>query len=146
MYSVIPVKTGIQNKRKYSHCILDPRLREDDKRWFCIGLCVRTFHAILFTSCRRIVPSLGVGLRKELKFASFWVRNRIPLRRFGYGFLILVNAIVWLYSAWGLLDAYAISYPRESRLTQDIATNQLTLESLLHDQPQPVATGNAQVF
>lgn len=90
---------------------------------------------------------LGSGFTEgELKFASFWVRNRIPLRRFGYGFLILVNAIVWLYSAWGLLDAYAISYPRESRLTQDIATNQLTLESLLHDQPQPVATGNAQVF
>lgn len=82
----------------------------------------------------------------ELKFAGFWVRNRFFLSRLGRGALIGLNVLLWGYVFWGLLDTYAISYPRESRLTQEIATNQITLQSLEADRPQNIATGNVQVF
>ena len=41
----------------------------------------------------------------ELQFANFWVRNRILLRKIGYGTLIAINAGFWLFAIWGLLDA-----------------------------------------
>jgi hypothetical protein len=82
----------------------------------------------------------------ELKFASFWVRNRFLLARLGRGALIGLNVLLWGYVFWGILDTYAISYPRESRLTQEIATNQIMLQSLEADRPQNIATANVQVF
>lgn len=92
------------------------------------------------------VPIGGGFTEGELKFAGFWVRNRIVLKRVGYGALIAVVAVTWGYTLWGILDAYAISYPRESRLTQEIAANQVTLDNLQRDRPQNVATQQAMVF
>lgn len=82
----------------------------------------------------------------ELQVASFWVRNQTVLRRVGYGTLIGFGAIVWGYALWGLLDAYAISYPRESRLTREIAVNQQLLASLETDRPQDVSVSDVSVF
>jgi hypothetical protein len=91
--------------------------------------------------------SIGGGFTSgELSFASFWVRNRPALIRAGYGVLIAVNVAFWGYVIWGILDAYAISYPRESRITQEIAQDQLALEALQKDQPQNVRAGNVMVF
>lgn len=90
---------------------------------------------------------IGGGFTEgELKFASFWVRNRIPLTRGGYIALMAINALVWGYSAWGVLDAYAISYPREARITSEIAENEITLEALETDRPRGVQSGNVAVF
>ncbi|MBI4139186.1 hypothetical protein HY479_03485 [Candidatus Uhrbacteria bacterium] len=94
-------------------------------------------------------PNAPVGrgfTEGELKFASFWVRNKQALERLALGSLIVVNVAFWGYAAWGMLDAFAISYPRESRLTQEIASNQLTIDALERDRPQTVRTSGAQVF
>ncbi len=82
----------------------------------------------------------------ELKAASFWVRNGALLRRIGYGTLIGLAALFWGYSLWGILDAYAISYPRESRITHDIAVNQQLLASLQTEMPQNLSTSNVSVY
>lgn len=73
---------------------------------------------------------------QELQFASWWVRNRLLVTRIGYGVLIGLCAATWGYALWGLLDAYAISYPRESRITREIALNQQRLAALETDRPQ----------
>lgn len=82
----------------------------------------------------------------ELKLASWWVKNHPLVRRIGYGSLIGASALLWGYVVWSLLDAYAISYPRESRIVRDIALNQQRLAALQSDQPQDVAVSDASVF
>jgi len=82
----------------------------------------------------------------ELEFASFWVRNGPMLRRVGHGVLIALSVLVWGYSLWGLLDAYAISYPRESRITREIALNQQLLAGLATDIPQNVSLSSVDVY
>jgi hypothetical protein len=91
--------------------------------------------------------AIGGGFSEgELQFASFWVRNRIPIKKAGRTFLLVLDVLFWGYVLWGILDAFAISYPRESRITQEIAQNQLTLDSLQADQPQNVRSSNVMVF
>jgi hypothetical protein len=82
----------------------------------------------------------------ELQFASFWVRYRILLRRVGHGVLIALNVVLWGYGLWGLLDAYAISYPRESRITADIANDGFIASQFERNRPQNIQTGAASVF
>lgn len=82
----------------------------------------------------------------ELQAASWWVRNRITIRRWFRITLIALNVLVWGYVGWGLLDAYAISYPRESRLTLEIASNQQNLNRLMQDRPTNVGTSAVKVF
>lgn len=90
---------------------------------------------------------IGGGFSEgELKFASFWVRNRMALTRAGFLALIVVNVALWLYVLWGIIDAFAISYPRESRITSEIASNQITFDALEADRPKNVQTGGAMVF
>lgn len=81
----------------------------------------------------------------ELQFASWWVRNQIIVRRALHGVLIGFSALFWGYAIWGLLDAYAISYPRESRITRQIAVNQQLLTALQSDQPQNVSLSDVVV-
>lgn len=82
----------------------------------------------------------------ELELASFWVRNQLVVRRSVYGVLIALIALLWGYSIWGILDAYAISYPRESRITHDIAVNQQLLASLETDRPSDVSISDVTVL
>jgi hypothetical protein len=82
----------------------------------------------------------------ELQLASWWVRNGLVVRRAGYGSLIALCVLLWGYIAWGLLDAYAISYPRESRITRQIALNQQLLSNLEADRPQNITSADAAVF
>jgi hypothetical protein len=81
----------------------------------------------------------------ELKFASWWVQHGIQMRRFGHGILIGISAILWGYVLWSLLDAYAISYPRESRINLQIAINQQLLTALETDRPQDVSLSDVSV-
>lgn len=90
---------------------------------------------------------IGGGFSEgELQFASFWVRNRLALRQFGRGALIVVNVLVWGYALWGVLDAFVISYPRESRITQEIAQNQFLAMQLEANRPKDVRVGTVEVF
>ncbi len=82
----------------------------------------------------------------ELEAASWWVRNRLVIRRWFRIVLIVLNVIVWGYVLWGLLDAYAISYPRESRITLEIASNQQNLDRIMQDRPLNVGTSAVLVF
>ncbi len=84
--------------------------------------------------------------RNELQFASWWVRNRLMLRRWGYGSLIALCVIFWGYAVWGMVDAYVISFPRESRIMRQIAINQQLLAGLESDRPQNVDTSEVSVF
>jgi hypothetical protein len=90
---------------------------------------------------------IGSGLsEEELKVASFWVRHRIALRRLGYGSLISFAAIFWVFTLWSVLDAYVISYPRESRIPQLIAQNEVALAALQASAPQPIQPSEATVL
>lgn len=90
---------------------------------------------------------IGGGFTEgELKFAGFWVRHRIQLRQFGHGALITVNVLLWGFVLWGLLDAFVISWPRESRITQQIAENAFLATSLESNRPQNVQVGPVNVF
>lgn len=90
---------------------------------------------------------IGGGFTEgELRFASFWVRNRIVLLRALRIVLGVISVALWLYILWGLADAFLISYPRESRFTEEIASNQHTLSALEADQPKNVQTGTPLVL
>ncbi len=82
----------------------------------------------------------------ELQFASWWVKNRLLIRRIVYGMLIGLSVLTWGYSIWGLLDAYAVSYPRESRIIREIALNQQRLAALEQDIPQNVTLSEVRVL
>jgi len=82
----------------------------------------------------------------DLQAANWWVRNKRRITFWSRLILIVSNVLVWGYTFWGLLDAYAISYPRESRLTQEIATNQQILDRIEQDRPRNVGTSQVLVF
>lgn len=91
--------------------------------------------------------SVGSGFTEgELKFASFWVRNNAMVRRGVIIGLIVINALCWGYSFWGILDAYAISYPVESRIMQDIADNMFVAQQLESNRPKSIQANTVQVF
>ncbi len=90
---------------------------------------------------------IGSGLtEQEMQLASFWVRNRPLLKRIGYGSLIAFTSVCWLFVLWSLLDAYAISYPRESRISRVILQNQLALAGLQTSAPRPIEPSQASIF
>jgi len=82
----------------------------------------------------------------DLKYVNWWVRNEVRIYFWSRMALYAANALVWAYVGWGLLDAYAISYPRESRLTLEIATNQNILNRIEQDRPTNLGTSQVLVF
>ncbi|MSR84928.1 hypothetical protein EXS71_00590 [Candidatus Uhrbacteria bacterium] len=90
---------------------------------------------------------IGSGLsEQDLKLASWWTRHETQVRKFGYGCLIATSVLLWGYSLWSLLDAYAISYPRESRVTQAIAANSLAADTFTSSAPQPLQWSETKTF
>jgi hypothetical protein len=90
---------------------------------------------------------IGSGMSEdELRLASFWVRNRLLMRRIGYGSLIFFASVCWLFVLWSLLDAYAISYPRESRIQSIILRNQLSADGLAAAAPRAIQPSEVSVF
>ncbi len=90
---------------------------------------------------------IGSGFTEgELKFSSFWVRHELEIRRSARVLLIAINALFWGYALWGVLDAYVISYPIESRITQSIAENAFVAQRLQSNRPRSVQTSPVQVF
>ncbi|MEK7473284.1 MAG: hypothetical protein AAB668_00940 [Patescibacteria group bacterium] len=90
---------------------------------------------------------IGSGLtERQMRLASFWIRNRPLLKRIGYGSLIAFASVCWLFVLWSLLDTYAISYPRESRISRVILQNQLALAGLQTSAPRPIEPSQATIF
>jgi hypothetical protein len=81
----------------------------------------------------------------ELAMANWWVRNHWKLRRAGFAALSILAILLWLYIGWTLLDTYAISYPRESRISTQIAQNQLQMAKLQQDVPENLNIGSTSV-
>lgn len=91
--------------------------------------------------------NIGSGLsEQELQFASFWVRNHLKIRAAGFGLLAALSALLWIFVIWSLLDAYAISYPRENRIPRRIMQNALVTDSLLATTPKSVQISEVSVF
>jgi hypothetical protein len=91
--------------------------------------------------------TIGSGFTEgELQFASFWVRNQVIIRKVTYVVVIALNALFWGYAIWGFIDAYAISYPRESRITQEIAENAFIAQQLQSNKPRSIQTRSVTVF
>ncbi len=83
---------------------------------------------------------------QELKASIFWVKNEVTLFKIFRIAIYALNILVWSYVVWGLLDAYVISYPRESKFTFEIAQNQLLLTKLTTNKPQNISTSQVLVF
>lgn len=90
---------------------------------------------------------IGSGFTEgELQFASFWVRNRVKVHRWIIGILTGINVLFWGYAIWGVVDAYVISYPIESRIMQDLAENQFLSQEFESNRPRSIATDSPSVF
>ncbi len=84
---------------------------------------------------------IGSGLTdQQLTLASWWTRHGMNLRRLGTGTLIGVSVLFWGFTLWTALDVYVISYPRESRIMQVIATNGMPAETLAAIAPRSLQT------
>lgn len=82
----------------------------------------------------------------DLQKANWWVRHKAAIYFWSRTILIASNTLVWGYVLWGVVDAYAISYPRESRITLDIANNQAILNRIEQDRPGNIGTSQVLVF
>ncbi len=90
---------------------------------------------------------IGSGMTEnELQLATWWVRHRAQFYSGLRWFLIILNVILWAFVLSSLLDAYAISYPRESRIPRIIALNQLAASGLQANVPQPIQPSDVSVF
>lgn len=90
---------------------------------------------------------IGSGFtERELATASWWVRHHLGLRRFALAALVAVSVVTWGYSLWSLLDAYAISYPRERRIPVIIARDQFFPAGITQSAPQPLQPTEVNVF
>lgn len=90
---------------------------------------------------------VGAGFTEsELEFASFWVRNRTMIHRSIVLTLTVLCIGLWGYALWGVIDAYVIAYPVESRITQDIAENTFIARELERNRPKSVQASSVQVF
>lgn len=90
---------------------------------------------------------IGSGFtERELATASWWVRHHLGVRKAAIVTLIGISAATWGYTFWSLLDAYAISYPREHRIPELIARDQFFPEGIAQSAPQPLQPTDVNVF
>lgn len=82
----------------------------------------------------------------DLKTAAWWVKHKLALRRAGYGTLIALSVGFWGYTLWSYLDAYVISWPRESRIPLLITQQVVPASALLSVAPQALQPAQTQTF
>lgn len=91
--------------------------------------------------------TIGSGLsEQDLKMASFWMRHQFTVKRLGYGLFIAVTALLWGYVLWSLLDAFAISYPREKRIQQIISGNEHLIGTIDAAKPGSIQPTTVELF
>lgn len=106
-----------------------------------------THSSILYTALMPDSYQIGGGFTNaELGAANWWVRHHLQLRQAGYIFLILLSVVFWGYTLWSLLDAYVISYPRESRIPLVIQSNDRLRAGLTNNAPQAIQTSPIASF
>lgn len=90
---------------------------------------------------------IGSGFtERELATASWWIRHHLGLRKAAFGSLAVIIIVSWGYTLWSLLDAYAISYPRERRIPVLIARDQFVPASIAQSAPGPLQPTEVNVF
>lgn len=90
---------------------------------------------------------IGSGFSdQELATASWWVKHHLGLRKASIVVLLGVSAFTWGYTLWSILDAYAISYPRERRIPVLIARDQFIPAGLVQSAPQPLQPTDVNAF
>lgn len=90
---------------------------------------------------------IGSGFtERELATASWWVRHRLGLRKAAFISLISLSILTWGYTIWSLLDAFAVSYPRERRIPVIIARDQFFPAGITQSAPQPLQPSDVNSF
>lgn len=82
----------------------------------------------------------------DLAAASWWVKHRLGLRRFGYGSLIALSVLLWGYALWSYVDTYLISWPRESRIPKLIAQQAVPSDALRRTAPESLQPADVMAF
>lgn len=59
--------------------------------------------------------------RTFYKRSVWWMGHRALLKKLGLGFLVVLNAVLFLFAGWAFLDAYAFSYDRENQAVAAMA-------------------------
>lgn len=91
--------------------------------------------------------SIGSGLSdRELNAANWWVRHGLQARRAAFVALVIVNALLWLYSGWVFIDTVYISKPLESQIPTIIARNIETVAQLQQDAPTAITLSTPALF
>lgn len=82
-----------------------------------------------------------------LKISYWYVTKKVLLRRIFIGVLIGIAAIFWLYTIWGILDLYAISYSRNKAMLEELVSNRVrTQEWIAAHAPRQIETETVRVF
>jgi len=82
-----------------------------------------------------------------LKISYWYVTNKVLLRRILIGVLIGFGAIFWLYTIWGILDIYVISYSKTKEMFNELVTNRVrTQEWIAAHAPRQIQTESVRVF
>lgn len=90
---------------------------------------------------------IGTGMSAgDLAAASWWVKHHLGLRRLGYGFLAGLSVLFWGFTIWSYVDAYLISWPRESRIHKQIAQQVVPLDAIRRIAPEPLQPGDVRAF
>lgn len=90
---------------------------------------------------------IGSGMSdSDLNTATWWVKHKLALRRAGYGTLIAFSIGCWGYAVWSYVDAYLISWPRESRIQKVISQQTVPLEALVSVAPEALQPAETQAF
>lgn len=90
---------------------------------------------------------IGSGMSDaDFRAASWWVRHRLGLRRFGYGSLVGLSVLFWGYTLWSYVDAYLISWPRESRIPKLIAQQAVPPDALSRIAPEALQPADVMAF
>lgn len=90
---------------------------------------------------------IGSGMSEsDLNAASWWVTHKLALRRLGYGSLIALSAAFWGFTLWSYVDAYLISWPRESRIHRQIAQQAVPMEAIRTIAPESLQPADVTAF
>lgn len=90
---------------------------------------------------------IGSGMSEsDLQAAAWWVKHKLALRRLGYGSLVALSVAFWGFTLWSYVDAYLISWPRESRIHKLIAQQAVPLESIRKIAPEALQPADVMAF
>lgn len=75
---------------------------------------------------------------KELEAASWWVKNRMMIRRVGIGTLVALDVVVCFFAIFGLVRYFLIDYTKSERLLRELAEPLINPAVIEARQPRPL--------